>query len=98
MKYTALTIGPINLSLMQAQKVKEIWAASFMLSKLMEYTIGYLIDDYKVQEDQFIVPNPNVRNHNKYTTELDKAGVYPDRLILKSETGLFDQLQNHVSC
>lgn len=97
MTYTALTTGPIVASLDQAHKTREIWAASYLLSHLMERTIHHLMTGQDaIRADQFVVPYPKVRALPTYNAELKRAGVFPDRLILESENGLFDQLQNAV--
>ena len=90
MTYTALTIGPIIASLNKAHKTREIWAASYLFSHLMEMIINNLLTD-GVKENQFILPYPKARDFD-IKNEFKRAGIFPDRLVLKSEDGLFDKL------
>ncbi len=96
MKYTALTIGPLGQSLAQAHKTREIWAASFLFSNLMEDIIRQLLQN-GIEKAQFILPYPKVRELSGYDKKLNRAGFYSDQLILKSATGLFDELQSAVN-
>ena len=97
MTYTALTTGPITASLDQAHKTREIWAASYLLSSLMEKIVQHLTSgDDVVKADQFVMPYPHVRTLPAYDEKIKRAGVFPDRLILESEKGLFDRLQAAV--
>ncbi len=96
MKYTALTIGPIIKSLGLAHKTRELWAASYFFSHFMQKVIENLN-----KNDSIIIPYPD---KGKLVTRLsidkDKiksAGIYPDRLILQSDKGLFDRLQTAVT-
>lgn len=95
MKYTALTIGPIVKSLMQAHRTKELWAASYFFSFLMKQ-----ITDFLQKDENIIVPYPYIEQIKKDleldTDKIKSAGIYPDRLILQSENGLFDNLQKAV--
>jgi hypothetical protein len=90
--YTAITIGPIITSLNKAHKTREIWAASYFFTNLMEQIINQLIG-LGIQPDQFVIPYPFARKEfdNKDNKFL-KSGVFPDRLILKSENGLYGSL------
>ncbi len=86
MKYTALTIGPIIRSLEMARRTKELWAASCFYSFFMKEVITHLDQKHAV-----LVPHI-VDSH----TESETVGVYPDRLILQSEKGLYDELKKAV--
>ncbi len=94
-KYTALTIGPIVDSLKMAHKTRELWAASFIFSWFIEKVIEKLMSD-GVKEKDFIIPYPE-RNSDKKYDGIKKAGVFPDRLIIKSQNGAFDKVQNAVN-
>ena len=89
MKYTALTIGPIIKSLMLARRTKELWAASYFFSFLMEKVIAEV---KKIDEEAIILPYYKITK----PTEIKSAGIFPDRLILQSENGMFDELQSAV--
>ncbi len=91
MKHTALTIGPIITSLNQAHKTREIWAASYFFTNLMEQIINQLIG-FGIKPDQFVIPYPYARKEFDKENIFLKSGVFPDRLILKSENGLYDSL------
>ncbi len=88
MKYTALTIGPIISSLALAQRTKELWAASFFFSFLMEKIIENIPDN-----DKSAIILPKV---DKSKLSVKSAGIFPDRLILQSENGMFQELEQAV--
>jgi CRISPR-associated protein Cmr2 len=92
MKYTALTIGPIIKTLMLAHRTKELWAASYFFSCFMEKIIDNIPD-----KSAIILP---YSDKNGLITELEinanqiaSAGIFPDRLLLQSEEGLYEQLK-----
>lgn len=87
MKYTALTLGPIIKSLMLARRTKELWAASYFFSWLMGQIIQQLNNN-----EAIILPYPE-----KNSTKTKSAGIFPDRLILQSENGLFNELNIAVN-
>ena len=96
MKYTALTIGPIIKSLTLAHRTKELWAASFFFSFLMEEIIKNIVN-----KESIILPYPEKRdliaNNNIDPEKIKTAGIFPDRLILQSENGMFDDLKDSVN-
>ncbi|MCP4970272.1 MAG: type III-B CRISPR-associated protein Cas10/Cmr2, partial [Arcobacter sp.] len=49
----------------------------------------------KIKNEQFILLFPDARKLDT-TNEYKSAGIFPDRLILKSEDGFFDELQSAV--
>lgn len=75
-KYLALTIGPIYKTLQQAQKTRELWAASFIFSRLMERLIIH------INEQGGLVKKPLLITESK--EDLFGAGVYPDRLYAEA--------------
>lgn len=95
MKYTALTIGPIIKSLGLAHKTRELWAASYFFSSLMEKTIKNLNND-----DAIILPYPQKKSLIAILkideSQIKSAGIFPDRLILESKDGLFDEVKDAV--
>ncbi len=94
MKYAALTIGPIIKSLELAHKTRELWAASYFFSDLMQTIIQELN-----KNDKIILPFPEmdkiIANQNIDEDKIKSAGVFPDRLIL--EGSHFIDLQNAVN-
>ncbi len=78
MQYLALTIGPVVKTLMEARKTRELWAGSFLLSKLMEHICEELDPDSK----HLIIPSFKTadKSRNRYG-----AGLYPDRLFMKAD-------------
>jgi CRISPR-associated protein Cmr2 len=72
--YLALSIGPIYSTIQQARKTRELWASSFLFSKLMEFLIEQLKN--KVE----ILSPLEAEEKNK---PLYGAGIYPDRLYAR---------------
>lgn len=75
MKYTAINIGPIIGTISMARKPRELWAASYMFSYLMEC----IINEIKNVKGNIISPavlkDDSVKN----------VGLYPDRVFVKGE-------------
>jgi CRISPR-associated protein Cmr2 len=71
--YFALTIGPIYKTFSYAQKTRELWAASFTFSHLMECLVqeSFSLGDVLI---------PNMEDKKK--DDFNGIGVYPDRLIM----------------
>jgi CRISPR-associated protein Cmr2 len=69
--YFALTIGPIYKTMAMARKTRELWASSYLFSYLMEQMVTVVQSKGKL-----VLPV-------KSTASKIKAGLYPDRLILK---------------
>lgn len=79
MIYTAITIGPIYNTLTSVKSTKAIWAASYLFSWLMRK----LIEDIP-KEDLVDVLMPYLPAQNDSSV---KAGLLPDRCILKRNYG-----------
>ena len=75
--YYGITIGPIIKTLNKAQKTVEIWAASYMFSKIMK-DIAYKLKEKNVK---FIVPLVE----GEYKEKDGGIGMYHDRLIFESD-------------
>lgn len=73
MKYTAINIGPVVPTISMGRKPREIWAASYMFSFLMECIIKQL------PQDSIISPA------TLKTDEKLGIGLYPDRVFVKGE-------------
>lgn len=80
MKYSAINIGPIIQTLSLARRPRELWAASYLFSYLMECIINQLPEQCEI-----IAPVKGNEN-NMY------VGLYPDRLYFshKGEVSLTD--------
>ncbi|GHU75956.1 hypothetical protein FACS189414_1080 [Bacteroidia bacterium] len=71
MTYTAISIGPIYKTLTMARKPLELWAASYLFSRLMDCII------------QSISANVTIISPAKIKTK--NYGLYPDRVYMSSE-------------
>lgn len=78
MKYTAINIGPVVPTISMGRKPREIWAASFMFSFLMECIIKQL------PQDSIISP-ATLETDEKETDEKLGIGLYPDRIFVKGD-------------
>lgn len=67
--YLAFTIGPIEYTLKQARKTRELWAASYTISALMRELLAVL-------DGELLSPTID-------KPEKNGAGIYPDRCYLK---------------
>lgn len=74
--YLALTIGPIYKTLALAKRTRELWAASYIFSCLMEQIVVKFDSD---KQFEIILPI----KMNKPAIIKTGAGLHPDRLILK---------------
>lgn len=95
--YLALTIGPIYKTLALAKRTRELWAASYIFSSLMEQIVAKL---NAVRHYETILPV----KMNKSTGTKTGAGLYPDRLIVKiksevqtSQADLLDKFQRSIN-
>lgn len=89
MNYQALTIGPIYKAGQKAESTKGLWAASYLFSFLMKTIIEKLVEQ-GVAKDAFVIPlvsDPNLFAPRK------GAGLFPDRLIFKTEDADFAKLK-----
>lgn len=71
-RYLALSIGPIYATIQQARKTRELWAASYLFSKLMEL----LIEELKSKVDILSPIKAGMTGKPLYG-----AGIFPDRLF-----------------
>lgn len=76
-KYIGATIGPIVGTLMSAKSTKEIWGASYLFSYIMKKIIN------EIKNKEFIIP---YTGDNKYFNEPNKAGLFHDRFIIKTQS------------
>lgn len=74
--YLAITIGPIYATLQQARKTRELWAASYLFSRLMELLAGQVKDELK---GEILLPRKvEAAGRVRYG-----AGIYNDRLFAR---------------
>lgn len=76
MKYTGINIGPIVSTISMGRKPREIWAASYMFSYLMECIIAEIKKNVGIE-----IISPAVLTN---TNDLG-VGLYPDRVFVKGE-------------
>ena len=76
MKYAAINIGPIIDTISMARKPRELWAASYLFSFLMEC----IIEEIK-KKGKTIVSPASLDSDKKIG-----VGLYPDRIYLKDIT------------
>lgn len=84
MKYTAINIGPVVGTISMARKPREMWAASYMFSYLMECIINEI---GKLGKQIEIVSPASLQNNIKRPN----VGLYPDRVFVKGE---IDNIEN----
>ena len=76
MKYTGINIGPIVSTISMGRKPREIWAASYMFSFLMEC----IVKEIPQAQDVKII-SPAVLKGEEYTG----VGLYPDRVFVQGD-------------
>lgn len=86
MKYTAINIGPVVPTISMGRKPREIWAASYMFSFLMECIIKQL------PQDSIISP-ATLETDEKKTDEKLGIGLYPDRVFVKGDVKVKDVVE-----
>lgn len=84
MKYIGINIGPVVKTLSLARRPRELWAASYLFSYLMECIVNEAGSvagaDEKVYGDIIAPAKWNKTSDEKKSL---KVGLYPDRLYLK---------------
>jgi len=92
-KYIGITIGPISDTLMKAKHTRELWGASFLFSDTIKQILILLKDKY---EGQIILPYTDDRINDRKPINYG-AGLYPDRIILKSiSDDCFDDCKKYI--
>lgn len=76
MVYSAINIGPVVPTISMGRKPREIWAASFLFSFLMECIIKQLLQNKTIE-----IISPAILK----TDEKSGIGLYPDRVFVKGE-------------
>jgi len=76
--YTALTIGPIYKTINRAHKTRELWAASYLFSRVIMQRIIKKLNQ-NGYENQIILPQITSPGQNS------KTGLYPDRLYMEGD-------------
>lgn len=88
MKYIGLTIGPIDKTLALARKTRELWGASYLFSYMMKEIIKDLMEK-GINKENIIIPYALDLDNHQYAYG---AGIYPDRLIFRSNEGDLEKL------
>jgi CRISPR-associated protein Cmr2 len=88
MKYIGLTIGPIDKTLALARKTRELWGASYLFSYMMKELIKRLLEK-GIKKENIIIPYALDLDNQQYAYG---AGIYPDRLIFRSNEGDLQKL------
>lgn len=81
MKYTAINIGPIVPTITMARRPRELWAASYLFSYLMECIIAKIMEEIGNDEDRLISPALLSEVENP----IKNVGLYPDRVFISGE-------------
>ena len=87
-RYIGVTIGPIIETLANTKSTKAIWGASYLFSYLMKD----ITKSFR-NERNFIMPY--VDDNSIYDKPSD-LGLFPDRLIFKSQEGDYSKLQTVI--
>lgn len=87
--YLALTIGPIYQTLRKARNTRELWAASYLFSKLMELLIKEL-----TQKGAVVILPKKIEDSS---LERYGAGIYNDRLFAEAGTITENQVNGIIT-
>lgn len=85
MQYTAINIGPIISTLQMARKPRELWAASYIFSFLMECIYKEIKKTNKI-----ITPSEPSKNQLE-------VGLFPDRVYFEGEIDTKEKITNACS-
>lgn len=92
MRYTAVTIGPIYKTMMQARKSRHLWGASYLFSFIMKTVVQVIKDEHGITGQDILLPY--VAKEQKNAIDFAGTGLYPDRLFAKDEHGkIYDNIQ-----
>ena len=84
--YFALTIGPIYKTLALAKRTRELWAASYIFSYMMEVFVKQI---EAMKFGVILLPVPRNKKKNEENT---KAGLFPDRIIIQFNKDKKDEI------
>ena len=87
MNYIALTIGPINKTLANAKKTRELWGGSYIFSYIMKK----IIEEFKDKE--FIVPY--IKDKSIFDSGKE-VGLFHDRFIFEAKNGDDEKLKKTI--
>ncbi len=93
MQYTAINIGPIITTLQMARKPRELWAASYLFSHLMECIIKTLLEN-GIKEENII--SPAIIDEKKKENKNLGVGLYPDRVFFRNNSNKPFDKQNFI--
>lgn len=77
--YIGVTVGPINKTLLNAKKTRELWAGSYIFSYIMRELITHFHEKGRL----FVIPFVN----DCVLSERNGIGMFHDRCIFKSDSG-----------
>ena len=77
-QYTALTIGPIYKTISKARKTRELWAASYLFSRVIMQRV---VEELKEEGVGAAIILPQI----DASTAPPKVGLYPDRLYMEGD-------------
>lgn len=81
MKYTAINIGPVVPTITMARRPRELWAASYLFSYLMECIIDKIMEE--IGNDRNRLTSPALLSEVK--NPIKNVGLYPDRVFISGE-------------
>jgi CRISPR-associated protein Cmr2 len=81
MKYTGVTIGPIDHLMQQCRKTRHLWGTSYLISHLMKRVLHF-IKEQEPEEfaSRLLIPSPP-------GAAVKGAGIVPDNIVLESSNG-----------
>lgn len=80
-KYTAINIGPVVPTITMARRPRELWAASYLFSYLMECIIAKIME--AIGNDKYRLISPALLSEVK--NPIKNVGLYPDRVFVSGE-------------
>lgn len=92
-KHIGLTIGPVYKTMSRTRKTGETWGASYLFSFMMRTIIEKLVSRGIKKEDIIMPYAPGIDENKSYTYG---AGLYPDRLVFRSNPGDIETLTNII--
>lgn len=84
MRYTAINLGPIVITLMMARRPRELWSASYLFSHLMKCVIESLPATSKIISPAILAGDDLKLG----------VGLYPDRVFIEGDIGEIDFILN----
>ncbi|MEA4926825.1 MAG: type III-B CRISPR-associated protein Cas10/Cmr2 [Syntrophomonadaceae bacterium] len=93
-KYIGVTIGPIYRTIAAARSTGELWGSSYIFSYLMKMIIKMLkLENENILGSEYLVPYIPDHLEDPPLSGYNKAGLFPDRFILKVNDNLENPLE-----